>query len=175
MRRLLPLLLAACCVTSCADTLTRLRAASVAIPTEASGIDVPTDDRFGAALARLEALVVRDLGGTVTYGPLDPEVDGVGLTNSRSRAITVDMTLHGTARFETLTHEAAHLLAPPFLIPTDGEVFAEGVACVVDTDAGDRDAVRRSARYLAGGKTSLHVLQDYRVDILRAARRLEGR
>ncbi len=137
-----------------------------------AAVETSTDDQFYWSALRVQAILEQNLGATVTYGV--PTVLGAaGMTNPHTREVVIDEKAHWTTRFETLTHEAGHLLQPGFPTRMDNEVFAEAVSYVVAIHDGDRDALRRSARYLSGAKASLHLLRDYRREILRAASFLE--
>ncbi len=138
----------------------------------AADVEVSEDNDFYWPALRLQRILVEQLGASVVFS--ETEVPGAaGTTNQLSRTVTIDGKLHWTARFETLVHEAAHLLQPKMATRMDGEVFAEAVAYLVAIHDGDKDALRRSSRYLAGQKASLHILSDYRPEILRAAKFLE--
>lgn len=137
--------------------------------------DLPTDEKFYQSAQTLEYIVEHNLGATVAYGETDIR-GALGTTDPRSREVTIDQTLHWTARFETLAHEAGHLLSPPGLTTYgDREAFAEAVGGLTSFYNGDSEALTRSGHYLATVKTSLHVLSDYRSDIIRAAQFLSGR
>ena len=159
-------------VLDASDPLNRLERQAQAFPAYAAAVELPLDEAFYWSAKRVEAVLEQQLGAHVLYGA--PTVEGAaGETLIPLRVITIDASQHWTARFETLGHEAAHLLSPPILLPTDEDVFAEGVAYLVAAHDGDRGALRRSAHYLAGLKASLHILRDYRTEILRAAHFLE--
>jgi hypothetical protein len=154
------------------DPLVKLERAALAQSFYSGAAELPSDDTFYWSAQRIEHILENDLGATVVYG--QPPVEGaLGVTNTQTREITIDSTEHWTGRFETLAHEAAHLLQPRFSTRQEGEAFAEAVAYVVAIHDGDYGALRRSSRYLAGAKNSLHILREYRAEILRAAAFLE--
>lgn len=132
-----------------------------------------TDDQFYNEANRLALIIQHDLGAKLLFGqPESPEA--LGETSYEDRSIVIQAKLHWTARFETMTHEAGHLLCPPFQVSSDREVCAEAVGGLTDFYAGDVGALQRSADYLTFHKGSLHILSDYRQDIIRAAKFLSG-
>lgn len=134
---------------------------------------VTTDDRFYNECNTLQQIIEQNLAGKVTYGKT--ETGALGETEISSREVTIDAALHWTARFETLTHEAGHILTPAAVTNrADREAYAEAVGGLTAYYAGDHDALKRSASYLGSIKGSLHILTDYRADIIRAAKFLSG-
>lgn len=156
------------------DQLDKLEKLARSYPVHETRTEVTTDDLMYWQCQALINIVRQDLGASITFTNIDLPV--VGMTTIDSRAIQVQERLHWTARFETLAHEAAHLLCPDELEGHgDREVCAESVAMLVVTQAGDKDGLYRSAHYLSSLKGSLHIIQDYRQEITRAARILSTR
>lgn len=154
------------------DPLGQLERLTLSLPSYSSAVETSLDDQFYWSAQRVEAIVVEQLGAEVVYG-VPPITGAAGVTNFVARVITVDQTQHWTARFETLTHEAGHLLSPTFSSRPEGDVFAEAVSYLVAIHDGDQGALRRSAHYLSGMKMALHILREYRAEILRAAQFLQ--
>ena len=135
---------------------------------------IPMDDDFREETLRLANIMENDLGATVKFAK--PELENaIGSTDLETRQVFIDENLKWHARFETLAHEGGHLFHPRALFRQEGEVFAEAVMVLVCERAGDRGVLARSAQYLANAKGALHILKDYRFEIERAARILEGR
>ena len=140
----------------------RARATSYAL----SGTTKSTrDDAYDAAQG-LEYRLLQ-LGTTVAFRNLEG-MNVLGTTELDPRRVTVDDRLHWNDRLRVLGHEGGHLLAPGDLDGADVEVFADAVSALVAQRYGfdQRTAV---ARHLAMYKASLHVLTDYRVEIVWAA------
>lgn len=156
-----------------ADVLTQLESRTLTIPSYTAAIESPQDQKFYWAAQRVQRIAEQELGVTVIYTNTMPITGAAGATNRQTREIYIDAKQQWTARFETLTHEVAHLLQPWFEAEDPGEVFVEAVMVVVATHDGDKEVLRRSSRYLADHKASLSVLRNYRHEILRVAAFLE--
>lgn len=105
----------------------------------------PSDDGYWPAQnleAQLEAW-----GWDVRYVPIR-QMGVYGLTNTKSRIIQVDRSLHWSDRYIVLVHEAAHTLQPGWLDKIDEEIFAESVAALIDPNG-----MREHARYLSPYKS----------------------
>lgn len=129
------------------------------------------NDQFWNAI-QVGSIINQDLGGRIAFQWLGPGM--AGDTDPITRKVRINSALSWNERLATLAHEGAHLLEPNNLDHADSEVFAEAVAYLVCRSFG-LDRVEDHARYLAGHKSGLHVLIDYRREIERAARILEGR
>lgn len=110
------------------------------------------DDAYWRAKAlemRLQAL-----GFTVQYAPnLEyGNQKAYGLTNTQTREIFVDETLHWNDRYAVLAHEGGHVFQPLWLGPQEADVFAELVSAVVTGES------REAARWLSGAKLEVLVV-----------------
>lgn len=154
------------------DPLTQLERATRELPSYGAAVEGSEDNNFYWSAWRVQRILESQMGVTVQYD--SPGLEGAaGMTIPSTRHIFIDPAQHWTTRFETLVHEAAHLLQPHLDLPADREMFAESVSYMVAIHDGDHGALGRSSRYLSGVKNSLHILRDYRAEILRAAQFLE--
>ncbi len=174
--------LSLCCLTTLtaaaialwltSDPLSALQRSVLSQVSYSAAVETSEDNDFYWSANRIHRILVQQLGATVSFA--DPAISGAAGSTSADRTVIIDSHLHWTARFETLAHEAGHLLQPDALATRmDGEVFAESVAYLVAIHDGDKEALRRSSRYLSGMKASLHIMTEYRLEILRAAAFLE--
>lgn len=124
-------------------------------------------------LQRLQYVVTKALGATVTYKSVDDMPGAYGMTYREVRAIHISDAIPIRQKFQVLAHEAGHLLQPESLASQpEGEVFAEGVAHTVCLRR--QMDCRDAGVYLANYKSALHVLRDFRAEILWAAGVLAG-
>lgn len=90
--------------------------------------------------------------------------------------IVLDADLSSCGRVEVMAHELAHLLGPRFTGQrAASEVFADAVSYLVAREVLPTDPLPRYARYLAGYKHGLTVLDLYRREIDTVARMLRAR
>lgn len=156
------------------DPLYRLERIARSIPAISSMWAHGGNNFYGESQVLIR-IIEHDLGAHVSFQDNLEDLMGETLPVGE-RTIKISNKLEWTDRYETLLHEAGHLLQPPTLgNGGEAEAFAEGVLVVVATYQGDSTAIYRSANYLAMHKDTLHVLRDYRVDILRSASILEVR
>ena len=161
----LALLFSAGCAPSLLDYAETIRA------TQAKYDATPGDDAH-AALDDLRGRLDR---AGITIAPLPAEFDGYGMAQWQTRTIYLNLRLPINALFETLCHEAAHLLQPRGLSDAVGQVFAESVAERVARHYG-YPYRQHSAQWLAREyKPAFPAVRALRVDVEYAVRVLIGR
>lgn len=150
------------------DPLRKLERIVRATPSMGAIAETPKDDAFYREAIILQSIARLELGSRVDY---DREGEGwLGRSDEEERVIYISHSLKWTARFETLAHELGHFLTPPGIEShADREFFAETVAALVLHNFGDEEGFVRSAQYISGFKGSLHILRDYRKELLRVS------
>lgn len=136
---------------------------------------VPT----GTDLAEGRYLLFKDfvtrLFGVQVIEAIPPNDREAGAADLSQRLILINATMPFDAKFETLAHEAAHLLQPPNLTSAEAQAWADTVAHYVCREWGLKNEAATVA-YLALFKSAVFAIQtQYEVDLNWAVSVLSGR
>lgn len=140
---------------------------------------IPREGGDPAALAALHDHLVNGLMFDVQYLPKDDEslhqAFGVSYAAGSHKFIKLrqDLSINGT--IEVLAHEAAHLLQPPYLTRSQGDVFAEIVSAHVASRLGVPNTTATAALWLRQHKPSIRVALDLQNEIEHVAGMLTPR
>jgi hypothetical protein len=154
------------CITGCAARSHPILSAVARIPVSEHGYTPPTTATMLGPLRALEARLA-ELNVDVRTIPVAQFGTAMGttdLTDPKRPVVRLPDNLSVDARFEALSHEAAHTLQPIGLSRSDYEVLAELVAWELARHYG-RDTTYTTARYLANWKDSLAIIPALKADV----------
>lgn len=136
----------------------------------------PIDGGDPKVLAAFYSHVTNTLGIAVHFLPANhPALNGAYGTANRYRdtlLIRMRGDLSVNATIEVLAHEAAHLMQPPYLTRSEGDIFAEIVSAHVAKRLGVPNAAKTSALWLRQHKPSLRMALDLQNEIEYVAKML---